>query len=92
MLDERDIFDINRSVGASEKMFSINFSKAKTTFCLSLDYNHDNTWWLYATKVLDKITWIIGIFNFDDTKILIEADHKLSDDITFKNVVIFTTA
>ena len=43
MLDERDIFDINRSVGASEKMFSVNFSKAKTKFCLSLDYNHDNT-------------------------------------------------
>ena len=49
-------------------------------------------WWLYATKVLDKITWIIGIFNFDDTKLLIEADHKLLDNITFENVVIFATA
>ena len=55
------------------------------------DKIHDDCW-LYATKVLDKITWIIGIVNFDDTKILIEADHKLLDDITFENVVIFATA
>ena len=31
------------------------------------------------------------IENFDDTNILINTDHKLSDDITFKNVVKSTT-
>ena len=35
-------------------------------------------------KVLDKIKKIIGIEKFDDTKILINADEKLSDDITLK--------
>ena len=31
--------DINGSVGALEKKFSINFSKIKTKICLSLHYN-----------------------------------------------------
>ena len=37
-----------------------------------------------ANKVLDKIKEIISIENFDDTKILINTDNKLSDDITLK--------
>ena len=44
------------------------------------DYMLDN--------VLDKIKEIIGIEEFDDTKILIETDGKLPDDIALKNVVI----
>ena len=39
-------------------------------------------------KVLDKIKWIISTEKFDDTKILIEVDDKLLDDISLKNVVI----
>ena len=39
-------------------------------------------------KVLDKIKEIIAIEKFDNTKILIETDDKLPDDITFKNIVI----
>ena len=39
-------------------------------------------------KVLDKTEKIIGIEKFDDTKILIERNDKLLDDITVKNVVI----
>ena len=42
-------------------------------------------------KVLDKVKEIIGIEKFDDTKILINADHKLSNDISFKRVVILMT-
>ena len=42
-------------------------------------------------KVLDKIKMIIGIKKFEDTKILIEADDKLLDDVTLKNVVIIIT-
>ena len=32
-------------------------------------------------KVLDKIEKVIGIENFDDTKILTDTDDKLLDDI-----------
>ena len=39
-------------------------------------------------KVLEKIKEIISIKEFDDTKILIDADNKLPDDITLKSVVI----
>ena len=39
-------------------------------------------------KVIHKIKEIIGIEKFDDTKVLIETDYKLPDDITLKNVVI----
>ena len=34
-------------------------------------------------KVLDKIKEIIGIEKFGDTKVLIETDDKLLDDITW---------
>ena len=39
-------------------------------------------------KVLDKIKEVIGIEKFDNTKILIDTDNKLPDDITMKNIVI----
>ena len=42
-------------------------------------------------KVLDKIKEIISIEKFHDTKILIDADDKLLDDIPLKNVVILMT-
>ena len=42
-------------------------------------------------KVLDKTKEIIGIKKFDDTKILINTDGKLSHDITLKRVVILLT-
>ena len=38
-----------------------------------------------------KIKEIICIVKFDDTKVLIETDDKLPDDITFKNDVILMT-
>ena len=36
--------DINGSIGAVQKKFSINFSEAKTKFCLSFHYNSDNSY------------------------------------------------
>ena len=33
--------DINESISGAEKKFSVNFSKAKTEFCLSLHYSCD---------------------------------------------------
>ena len=41
---------------------------------------------------LRKIRKIIGIEKFDNTKILINTDDKLPDDITFKNVAILITS
>ena len=42
----------------------------------------------YYIKVLDKIKTIIGIEIFNDTKILIDTDDQLLDDITLINVII----
>ena len=49
ILGEGDTFGINGSLGVPEKKFSINFSKAKTKFCLSLHYNGDNSY-LFANR------------------------------------------
>ena len=42
-------------------------------------------------RVLDKITEIIGIEYFDNTKILIDTNDQLPQDTTWKNVVILMT-
>ena len=42
-------------------------------------------------KMLKKIKELIGIEKLDDNKTLIDADHKLPDDITLKNVLILIT-
>ena len=42
-------------------------------------------------KSLEKIKETIGIVKFDDTKILIDMDHRLPEYITLKNVVILMT-
>ena len=42
-------------------------------------------------KVLGKIAEMIGIEKFDNTKIFIDADDKLSNNIIFKNIVILIT-
>ena len=42
-------------------------------------------------KVLDKIKMIISIEEFNDTKILVETDDKLSDDVTLKIVALLIT-
>ena len=39
-------------------------------------------------KVPDKIKKLMDIEKFDDSKIMIETDDKLSDDITWNNIVI----
>ena len=69
--------DINDSTGASEKKNSINFSKAKTKFCLSLHYNGDESYFyvnkieIYKFKAKDKISWsnfCLGSVSQDFTK------------------------
>ena len=44
VLGKGDTFRINGSFGAPDKKLSINFSKSKTKFCLSLHYNGDNSY------------------------------------------------
>ena len=42
-------------------------------------------------KVLDKIKMITSIEEFNDTKILVETDDKLPDDVTLKIVALLIT-
>ena len=50
MFGEGLIDDIDGSVGAAEQKFTINFSEAKTKFCLSLHFNHDNSYLFFNVK------------------------------------------
>ena len=43
-------------------------------------------------KDLNKIKMIINIEKFDDAKILIGTDDKLSGDVTIKNVILIASA
>ena len=54
ILGEGDTFGINGSFGAPEKKIDINFSKAKTKFGLSLDYNIDNSYLFVNGKEIYK--------------------------------------
>ena len=54
MLGEGDTFGINRNFGAPERKFSINFSKAITKFCLSLNCNGDNSYLFVNGKQIYK--------------------------------------
>ena len=42
-------------------------------------------------KVLGKIKMIISIEEFNDTKIIVETDDKLPDDVTLKIAVLLIT-
>ena len=42
--------DINYSIGSAELKYIINFSKARTKYCLSLHYNCDNNCLLMVKK------------------------------------------
>ena len=54
ILGEGDTFDINGSIGASEKKINIIFSKAKAKFCLSLHCNSDNNYLFVNRKEIYK--------------------------------------
>ena len=56
-----------------------------------MEENIFDGWWLYVDKVLDKIKEILVIEKFDNTKISINADDKLPNDITLRNVLILIT-
>ena len=54
ILGKGDTFGINGSYCAPEKTFDINFSKAKTKFCLSFHYNADNSYLFVNGKEICK--------------------------------------
>ena len=54
MLCEDQIYCINESFRFPEKNFSINFSKSNTECCLSLHYNHDNSYLFVNGKEIFK--------------------------------------
>ena len=51
--------DINEDIGAAHKIFSINFSKAKTIFCLSFHYSFDNSYLFVNGKIYISLKQII---------------------------------
>ena len=55
MLGEAPTYGINESFGAPEKGFRINYSKANIKFCLSLHYNHNNSYLFVNWKEIYKI-------------------------------------
>ena len=54
ILGEGPTFGINGSFGSPEKKFEINFSKVNTKFCLSLHYNHVNSYLFVNGKKIFK--------------------------------------
>ena len=79
MLGEGDTFGITGSFVAPEKWFSINFSKAKGTFCLSLHYNADNSYLFVNGKEILK-------FKVDNKNVYFPTQSWLPPEKnTFKN-------
>ena len=54
VLGEGSTHDINGSVGAAEQKFDINFSKAKTKFCMSWNFNGDYSYIFVDRKEICK--------------------------------------
>ena len=54
VLGECSTIGINRRFCSPEKKFSINFSKVNTNFCLSLQYNADNSYFFVNGKKVFK--------------------------------------
>ena len=55
---------INGSFGSPDKEFSLNFIKARTNFCLSLNYNGDNSYLFVNEKEIFKFKASNGSVNF----------------------------
>ena len=55
ILGKGQTYGINGSFGSPEKTFKIDFSKARTTFCLSLHYSHNNSYLFINGKVNFKL-------------------------------------
>ena len=54
VIEEGATYGINGSYGSPEKKISINFSRKNTEFCVSLDYNADNSYLFVNGKEIFK--------------------------------------
>ena len=54
MSGEEPTYDNNGSFSSTDNKFSINFSKTKAKFCLSIHYNGDNGYLFVNGKVIYK--------------------------------------
>ena len=59
VLSGRPTDDINEDIGEANKIFSINFSKAKTIFCLSFHHSCDNSYLFVNGKIYISLKQII---------------------------------
>ena len=59
MLGGRPTDDINEDIGEANKIFSINFSKSKTIFCLSFHHSFDNSYLFVNGKIYISLKQII---------------------------------
>ena len=64
MLRKGPTFVINGSSGSPEKKFGVNFSKASTKFCLSLHYNHNNSYLFFNGKEIFEFKAVNKNVNF----------------------------
>ena len=65
MLGEGSTYGINGSFGALEKKFIITVNETKTTFCLSLHYNGDNSYLFVNRKNSISLKQIIKTSTFN---------------------------
>ena len=91
MLGEGPTDDINGSIGAAGKKFSINFSKANTKFCLSLHCNNDNSYLLVNGKKIykfkaDKCQLSNSMFSFEDRLKDFSVDYDAIDKSEILNI------
>ena len=91
VLGEGPTFGINGSFGLPEKKFSINFSKTKTTFCLSLHYNGDNSCLFVDGREIFKFKASKKYFNFPSEFCLGNISNKFdyvdSEEVSLKRNV-----
>ena len=71
-------FGINGSFGSPEKMFDVNFSKVNTKFCLSLHYNHDNSYLFVNGKEIFKFKADNNNVNFPTQFCLVSISNGFS--------------
>ena len=85
VLGEGLTYDINGSFGAAENKFSINFTEAKTKFCLSLHYNGGNSYFFVSRKEICEFKTYNGNVNYPTQFCLGNISNEF-DDVDSKKV------
>ena len=85
------VLGTNERFGAPLKKFSINFSKAKTIFCMSLHYNGDNSYLFVGGKKPIRLKQIIKRSTFQLEFCLGSTSNKFDyvepEEVSFKENV-----